>query len=130
MKLTITVDERTYEVDVEVSEPEPGRPVPILTGGQVQMSAAPAAGTNGHAAAGGTEAVADESKVCRSPVNGIVARVIAQPGQAVQVDDVLLVLEAMKMETKITTPTAAEVAKINVAVGDAVKSGQVLVEFA
>ncbi len=128
MKLTITVDDRTYEVDVEVSEPEPGRPVPILTGGAVAMPAAPPAATNG--SAGGTEAVADESKVCRSPVNGLVAQVIAKPGQAVQVNDVLLVLEAMKMETKITTPVAAEIAKINVAVGDAVKSGQVLVEFA
>lgn len=128
MKLTITVDDRTYEVDVEVSEPEPGRPVPILTGGQVQMPAAAPAAANG--ATAGAESVADESKVCRSPVNGLVASVIAQPGQAVQANDVLLVLEAMKMETKITTPVDAEIAKINVAVGDAVKSGQVLVEFA
>lgn len=128
MKLTITVDDRTYEVDVEVSEPEPGRPVPVLTGGQVRMPAAPQPAANGSATT--AEPVADESKVCRSPVNGLVAKVIAQAGQAVQANDVLLVLEAMKMETKITSPVAAQVAKINVAVGDAVKSGQVLVEFA
>jgi biotin carboxyl carrier protein len=127
MKLRITVEDRTYEVDVEVSEPEPSRAVPLLTG-QVRVPAVPVAGLANRAAE--VETVADESKVCRSPVNGMVSRVIAQANQAVQVDDVLLVLEAMKMETKITAPVAATVAKVNVAVGDAVRSGQVLVEFA
>jgi biotin carboxyl carrier protein len=39
------------------------------------------------------------------------------------------VLEAMKMETVITSPRAGKVAKVNVGPGDAVQSGQVLVEF-
>lgn len=128
MKLTITVDDRTYEVDVEVSEPEPGRPIPQLTGGQVAMPAAPPLAA-GRAPAGVAEPVADESKVSRSPVNGLVANVIAKPGQSVKSGDVLLVLEAMKMETKITASADAMIAKVSVAVGDAVKSGQVLVEF-
>lgn len=127
MKLNINVDGRTYEVDVEVSEPETARPLPMYSGGQVRM---PAAAPAAPASNGAAEAVEDESKVCRSPVTGVVTQVITHPDQAVQVDDVLLVLEAMKMETKITAPLAAKVAKVNVAVGDAVKSGQVLVEFA
>jgi methylmalonyl-CoA carboxyltransferase small subunit len=53
-----------------------------------------------------------------------------QVGQAIQVNDVLLVLEAMKMETVITSAVAGKVAKVNVIVGDAVQRGQVLVEFA
>jgi methylmalonyl-CoA carboxyltransferase small subunit len=73
--------------------------------------------------------VADESKVCRSPIAGVVRRVSAQVGQAIQANDVLLVLEAMKMETVITSPVAGKVARVNTAVGDAVQSGQVLVEF-
>ena len=73
--------------------------------------------------------MADESKVCRSPIAGIVARVPAQVGQSIQVNDVLLVLEAMKMETVITAPIAGKVAKINAKVGDVVQQGQVLVEF-
>jgi methylmalonyl-CoA carboxyltransferase small subunit len=73
--------------------------------------------------------VADESKVCRSPCAGVVVRVSAQVGQAIQVNDVLLVLEAMKMETAISSPVAGKVAKVRVGVGDAVQAGQVLIEF-
>jgi methylmalonyl-CoA carboxyltransferase small subunit len=73
--------------------------------------------------------VADESKVCRSPIAGMVVRVSAQVGQAIQVNDPLLVLEAMKMETVITSPSAGKVAKVNTNPGDAVQPGQVLVEF-
>ena len=74
--------------------------------------------------------VSDESKVCRSPFAGTVSRISAQVGQSIQVNDVLLVLEAMKMDTVITSPIAGKVAKINVNAGDAVQQGQVLVEFA
>jgi methylmalonyl-CoA carboxyltransferase small subunit len=56
-------------------------------------------------------------------------RVAVQVGQSIQVDDVLLVLEAMKMETVITSPRAGRVAKVNVSAGAAVQAGQVLVEF-
>jgi methylmalonyl-CoA carboxyltransferase small subunit len=74
--------------------------------------------------------VADEAKVCRSPITGIVRRVSAQVGQSIQPNDVLLVLEAMKMETVITSPVAGKVARVNVKVGDPVEGGQVLVELA
>jgi biotin carboxyl carrier protein len=56
-------------------------------------------------------------------------KVSAQPGQAIQANDVLVVLEAMKMETTITSPVAGKVTKVNVAVGDPVQSGQIVVEF-
>jgi methylmalonyl-CoA carboxyltransferase small subunit len=70
-----------------------------------------------------------EAKVCRSPVSGIVASVTAQPGQTLQVGDVLLVLEAMKMETQVTAHVAGRVAAIKVKPGESVQSGQILVEF-
>jgi methylmalonyl-CoA carboxyltransferase small subunit len=72
----------------------------------------------------------DESKVCRSPIAGVVVRVSAQIGQTIQINDVLMVLEAMKMETTITSPVAGQVAKVNASVGDPVQGGQVLIEFA
>jgi methylmalonyl-CoA carboxyltransferase small subunit len=72
---------------------------------------------------------ADEGKICRSPIAGIVVKVSAQVGQAIQANDVLIVLEAMKMETTITSPVAGKIAKVNVAVGDAVQGGQILIEF-
>jgi methylmalonyl-CoA carboxyltransferase 1.3S subunit len=123
LKLKITVDGKVYEVEVEVSEPEPPHPgyVPPTAQTRVPGAATPAR------PAGVT--VADESKVCRSPISGVVVKVTAQLGQAIQANDVLLVLEAMKMETVITSPVAGKVARVNVTGGDAVQSGQVLVEF-
>jgi len=52
-----------------------------------------------------------------------------QPGQTLQVGDVLLVLEAMKMETQVTASAAGRVKAINVKTGESVHSGQILVEF-
>ncbi len=128
MKLKITVDGKVYEVEVEFSEPEATGPGYIPPAGQARVPAAvpfAAPPVRPNAAP-----VADESKVCRSPFAGTVSRISAQVGQTIQVNDVLLVLEAMKMDTVITSPLAGKVAKINVNVGDAVQQGQVLVEFA
>jgi methylmalonyl-CoA carboxyltransferase small subunit len=128
VKLKIAVDGKTYEVEVEVAEPEN----PMLGAGSYMPMPAQVrlpAGAAPPAAAPADGPVADESKVCRSPISGIVVRINAQLGQQIQVGDPLLVLEAMKMETNITAPVAARVSKLNVAVGDGVQGGQVLVEF-
>jgi biotin carboxyl carrier protein len=124
VKLKITVDGKVYEVEVEVSEPEPPQPgyvPPAVPTTRVPAASPPPTPSSAP--------VADESKVCRSPCAGVVVRVSAQVGQAIQVNDVLLVLEAMKMETAISSPVAGKVAKVRVGVGDPVQAGQVLVEF-
>ncbi len=129
MKLKITVDNKTYEVDVEAEEkevvhaPAAYRPV-SWSGAAVPTAAAPAAG----AAASNGEAV-DENKVCRSPMVGVVVRVNAQEGQQVKVDDALLVLEAMKMETTITSPVAGKIKRVRIAAGESVQANQVLIDF-
>jgi methylmalonyl-CoA carboxyltransferase small subunit len=129
VKLKISVEGRSYEVDVEVAETDhavlpPSYPVgSALLSGQV----APRAPVESSAAA--PHAVADEAKVCRSPVSGIVVKVLAQVGQTLQVGDSLLVLEAMKMETEISAPVSGKVAAINLKPGDNVQAGSVVVEF-
>ncbi len=128
MKLKITVDGKTYEVDVDATEPEQPRPTYIPPGSQTKIPAAPATAPKAPAGAA-NESVADESKVCRSPISGVVVRVPAQVGQQIKANDVLMVLEAMKMETVITSPVDGKVAKVNVNQGDGVQSGQVVVEF-
>ena len=52
-----------------------------------------------------------------------------KPGQQLQPNDLLLVLEAMKMETNVTAPVAGKVKNINVQPGDGVQVNQVLVEL-
>jgi methylmalonyl-CoA carboxyltransferase small subunit len=126
LKLRITVDGKVYEAEVEVSEPEPPQPTYLPPAGSARVPAAPAA------AAPSLPPVAshaDEAKMCRSPFAGVVVRVSAQVDQTIHVNDILMVLEAMKMETVITSPIAGKVAKVNVNIGDAVQGGQVLVEF-
>ena len=126
MKLKLTVDGKVYEVDVEVAEPEQPHPAYIPPAGHTrhETKSVPSA-----AAASGHTEVVDESKVCRSPIAGVVVQTPVQVGQEIQVDDVLLVLEAMKMETQITAPVAGKVARINAAVGDSVQPKQVLIEI-
>jgi len=129
LKLKITVDGKLYEVDVEVSEPEAPQPGYIPPPAQTRVAAAVPAAAPPSRPSLATTVSADETKICRSPFAGTVSRVSAQIGQTIQVNDILMVLEAMKMETVITAPISGKVAKINVNVGDAVQHGQVLVEF-
>lgn len=126
MKLRITLNDKTFEVDVEVAEADtaalpPAYPIgsAVLAGSVASAPPAPVA----------NDSAVNEAKVCRSPVSGIVVRLIAQPGQDLQVGDPLMVLEAMKMETNITAPIAGRVATLHVAPGDNVHSGQVVVTF-
>jgi len=129
MKLKITVDQKTYEVDVEVAEDD--RPPAGAAHAYIPVAptALPSAPPPPPRPASAADTVADESKVCRSPVAGVVVRVNAQSGQQIQSNDALLVLEAMKMETNITSPVAGKIKSINAKVGDGVQVGQVLVEF-
>lgn len=126
MKLRITLNDKTFEVDVEVAEADTAALPPAYPIGSAVLSgsvagAPPTPVTN--------DAAVDEAKVCRSPVSGIVVRLITQPGQHLQVGDPLMVLEAMKMETNITAPIAGRIAALRVAQGDNVQSGQIVVEF-
>jgi methylmalonyl-CoA carboxyltransferase small subunit len=129
LKLKITVDGKVYEVEVEAVDPEAPQPGYVPPASQTRLPGAAPAAPTPTAPRPGAAPVADESKVCRSPIAGVVVRVSAQVGQAIQVNDVLLVLEAMKMETVITSPVAGKVARVNVTAGDAVGQGQVVVEF-
>ncbi|CAK0754845.1 Acetyl-CoA carboxylase biotin carboxyl carrier protein subunit [uncultured Gammaproteobacteria bacterium] len=132
MKLQIGIDGKNYELEVEIVEEDyaprprgylpPHAPPSTLRSLHVPPSApAPAAGP-------ATPPV-DEAHVCRSPVAGVVIRIKAQPGQQLQPDDLIMVLEAMKMETNVTAPVAGKVKAIKVVEGDGVKVNQVLVEF-
>ncbi len=134
MKLQITVDSKLYEVDVEIPEDRnsqymsgyipPYSPASRVTVPPV-VSPAPASETP---AAESTPPTAD-GKVCRSPMAGVVVQINAQVGQQIQENDLLMVLEAMKMETNITAPVAGKVKTITVNPGDAVAKDQVVVEF-
>lgn len=133
MKLKITLDDRTFEVDVEVAQTDHSVLPPSYPVGSARLSgqhaAPPGAPPAAAAAAAAGAPVADEGKVCRSPVTGIVVKVLAQPGQRLQVGDSILVLEAMKMETNISAPVAGTVQAMTLKAGDNVQAGEVVLTF-
>jgi acetyl-CoA carboxylase biotin carboxyl carrier protein len=57
---------------------------------------------------------------------GNVWKIVAKPGDKVDEDDTLLILESMKMEIPVLAPRAGKVAEIRVKETEVVKEGQVL----
>ena len=128
MKLQVGIDGKTYEVEVEVVEDDAmPRPLSHAPAHSLPVAAAPTA--KAHTPAPVIAEIAGEDKLSRSPVMGVVIKVNVTPGQAVQANDLLMVLEAMKMETNVSAHGAGRVKSVRVAQGDAVKVGQVVVEF-
>ena len=97
----ITVNGTAYDVAVEEL-------------GAGAVAAAPAAGG------------AEGSVKVAAPMPGKILAIKANAGQAVKRGDVIMILEAMKMENEITAPEDGTIAGINVAVGDSVESGDTL----
>ncbi|HWT27193.1 MAG TPA: biotin/lipoyl-containing protein [Mobilitalea sp.] len=125
---TITVNGNTYEVSVEESNgvARPAAPVAQAAPAPVAApksapAAAPAPAPKAAAPAGTVGSV----KV-NSPMPGKIVALKANPGQAVKKGDVILILEAMKMENEIVSPQEGTVASINVTVGLSVEAGDLL----
>ena len=69
---------------------------------------------------------AAEARVIESPLAGNIVKVNVGPGQSIASGDVVVVLEAMKMETEVRSPAAGSVTEIRVKEGDAVGLGAAL----
>ena len=108
---TITVNGNVYDVTVEEGA---GGAAPVVAPKAAAPKAAPAAG----GAQGGVKV--------NSPMPGKILAVKTSVGQAVKKGDVLLILEAMKMENEVVAPQDGTVASINVSEGASVESGDVL----
>ncbi len=81
------------------------------------------------ASAGAQAASGHERSVVVAPMPGTVIRVLVEPGSTVAARQPLVVLEAMKMETPLTSPYEATVRAVHVGEGDRVAGGTVLVEL-
>lgn len=125
MKYKVTLNNRTYEVEVEagqamlVDEYEAYAPAPAAA--PEPVAAAPAA-----ASVSATPALA-AGEVVKSPMPGNILKINVTVGQKVNEGDTLLVLEAMKMENEIAASKAGTVAQIIVSKGAVVETGAPLV---
>lgn len=64
-----------------------------------------------------------------APMVGKILRIEANPGQAVEEDDVIIVMEAMKMEIPVVAPAGGTVKEVKVEVGQSVEAGEDLAEI-
>ena len=94
--------------------------VQVSEGGDI-TAAAPAA-----APAAAAPAASGPAESVPAPLAGNIWKVIVSPGQSVQEGDVLVILEAMKMETEIRAARAGSVSSIDVKEGDTVQVGDSL----
>jgi len=95
-------------------------------------AASPAASTGAPGAAGAAGAVgaAGAAGIIKSPMPGTLLSYKVGLGQAVKRGQVLLILEAMKMENEIVAPVDGVVAALHAAEGASVSTGQLLIELA
>lgn len=116
---TITVNGNVYDVTVEEGGQGNTASVPSAPRPQAPKAAAPKAAAPVPSGAQGSVKV-------NAPMPGKILAVKANAGQAVKKGDVLLVLEAMKMENEVVAPQDGTVASVNVTVGAMVEAGDIL----
>ena len=110
----VNVNGNVYEITLEV-----------IDKADIKAAPAPAA-----APAAAPAPVAEGAKTVTAPMPGNILKVNVQNGQAVKSGDVLMILEAMKMENEIMAPCDCTVASVNVTAGTTVEAGAVLCTLA
>ena len=137
MKYKVTLNKRVYEVEVEQGEAmlideyeikapaAPAAAAPAAPVAAAPVAAAPAAAPA--APAGGALAAGE---VVKSPMPGNVLKINVAVGQKVNEGDVLLILEAMKMENEVVSTKTGTVAQIVVEKGAVVETDSPLVVIA
>jgi len=130
MKYKVTLNGRTYEVEVEagkamlLDEYEAIAPAPAAAPVAAAPAAAPAA------AAPAAPAVTGAGEAVTAPMPGNILKVNVKTGDAVKAGTVLCVLEAMKMENEIMAPKDGTVTQVLVQKGSSVDTGAPLVVLA
>ena len=126
MKYEISLNGRTYEVEVEAAEP--------MTMGEFSKfapAAAPVAAPAAVSAAAPTAvaapAVAGAGECVTAPMPGNILKVNVNAGDKVAEGQVLVILEAMKMENEIMAPCAGTVTQVLTSKGSTVDTGAPIV---
>jgi len=138
-KFLIKVNGSQYEVEVEelggtvdtsvsyasaapaapAAQPRPAAPAPAPAAAPAPKAPEPVRSTDVPAGA----------QIINAPMPGVILDIKVSTGTSVKKGDVLLILEAMKMENEIVAPSDGTVASINVSKGSSVNAGDVLVSL-
>ena len=131
-KFKVTVNGKSYEVDVEeLGTAAPAAPVTPAPAPVAATSPAPTpAPASASASSASTQAapqgpIPDSTDVVKAPMPGKISAIKQESGSVTR-GSVILVLEAMKMQNDIPAPQDGTLTEVRVAVGDNVKTGDVL----
>ncbi len=123
-KYRITLDGKTYEMEVErVDRNTPAAPA------AAPVQAAPAAAAPTPAPMASAAPAAATADSVQSPMPGTVLRIAAKEGEQVKKGQLILVLEAMKMENEIVAQKDGKLRALFVSEGDSVQGGAALFEI-
>ena len=136
-KFNVTVNGKAYAVEVEEvgsgaftyapvqSAPQPAQQQAQQAAPIAQAPSVPQAPQAAPAPKATLEPVAGE--LMTAPMPGTILDIKVSEGQTVKAGDIILILEAMKMENEIVAPTDGTVARIHTSKGTAVSTGDALV---
>ena len=120
----VTVNGKAYDVEIvgkETTKPAPAKATTTATSPKPAAAAAPKPATT---------APAGEGTPFKAPLPGTIVDIKVTAGQQVAVGDVVLILEAMKMENEIMAEKAGTIASISVNKGDTVMEGTTMFTIA
>ena len=125
-KYRITLDGKTYEMDVELIGTNGAVQQPVKT----EIKAAPVTSSAPAVPSAKPAAKPAEagSGTLLAPMSGTILKVLKADGDQVKAGEVVPILEAMKMENEILSPVDGTVASLNLSAGGTVAGGDVLFE--
>lgn len=129
-RLRISVEGKTYEVEVELLDEDMDSPAPRASGAVRKSARVAAPAPRAAAAPVAPVAAGGEAGSVASPLAAVVVSVDVAIGDAVEAGQTVVTLEAMKMNTVVTASSAGTVKSISVSAGDAVEEGQALILIA
>ncbi len=135
-KMHITVNGALFDVEVEVYEDDEQSPYLMA-----QRSIARQSPQESYSKTQGNtilktqmqksekKSVQSDMSSLTSPINGIILEIPVSVGSKVVENDILFVLESMKMKTNISSPRTGTISAIHVKTGDTIESGQLLLNY-
>ena len=127
MKYEISLNGRTYEVEVEVAEPMTVGEFSKYAPAAAPVAAPVAVSGAAPAAAPAAPAVTGAGECVSAPMPGNILKVNVNVGDKVSEGQVLVILEAMKMENEIMAPCAGTVTQVLISKGSTVDTGAAMV---